>query len=125
KTLLRDQPEQTNVVIEAAADKLRGCIAEVDAALTSRVRETNPEIIAGEVEFDRATDAQWIWLRKLLEGWAAAFGHPGLNGLSKERQAKADLPKLRQRAERARKLHERLFGAEGTNWAQRAYIEQV
>ncbi|HLT37312.1 MAG TPA: hypothetical protein VK034_13560 [Enhygromyxa sp.] len=125
KTLLRDQPEQTNVVIEEAADKLKDCIAEVDVALTERVRETNPELVAGEVDFDRATDTQWIWLRKLLEGWAASFGHPGLNGLSKERQAKADLPALRRRAERARKLHERLFGAEGTNWAQRAYIEQV
>jgi hypothetical protein len=125
KTLLEDKPDPPNPVIEDAASKLELCLVEVDKALTARVREINPEIIAGEVEFDRATDTQWIWLRKLLEGFALAFGHPGLAALPEELQTKANLPALRLKAERARKLHDRLFGAEGTNWAQKAYIEQV
>ncbi len=127
KTMLRDKPppELTNEVVEKHAGRLFLCLAEVDAAQTMRVRETNPEIVASEGEFDRGTDTWWIWFRKLLEGWANALGHPGLDALTPERQAKISLPTLRERGKRARKLHERLFGAEGTAFTQRAYIEQV
>jgi hypothetical protein len=125
KTLLKDKSETTNAVIDKAAVRLASCIIEVETAITARIRELNPELVANEGDFDRATDTLWIWLRKLLEGWAAALGHTGLTALSQELQAKADLPALRLRSERARKLHERLFGAEGTSWTQRAYAEQV
>ncbi|MFO7566610.1 MAG: hypothetical protein R6X02_28460 [Enhygromyxa sp.] len=125
KTLVHDKPPQTNVVIEVATKKLVSCLGEVDTALTTRIRESNRTVVLNAVEFDRATDVQWIWVRRLLEGWAGAFGHKGLDGLSEPLQAKVDLPALRERAERARKLHDRLFGAEGTMWTRRAFIEQV
>lgn len=125
KTLVEDKPEQTNEVIELAAARLLACIAEVMTAITARHRETNPEIIATEVELDRSADTLWIWLRKLLEGWATALGHAGLEALSKELAEKVGLPALREKAELSRKLHERLFGAEGTRWTQRPFIEQV
>ncbi|KIG14770.1 hypothetical protein DB30_06356 [Enhygromyxa salina] len=96
----------------------------VDAALIGRFREINPQVLASEIEFDRAADVSWVWLRKLLEGWRDVLSHPGLNALPPALQATVDLPALRVRAKQARSLHERLFGADGTAWVMSSFIEQ-
>jgi hypothetical protein len=124
KTLIRDKPELMNPSIAASLDRLATQVAEVDAAMMQRFREVNPQVLASEAEFDRAADAAWVWLRKLLEGWRDIGVHPGLAALPPDLQVKVGLPKLREKAERARDLHERLFGAEGTNWVMSSFIEQ-
>lgn len=124
KTLIRDKPDITNPTIEASHGKLNGQIEIIDAALIGRFREINPELLASEIEFDRSADITWVWLRKLLEGWRDLGTHPGFNALPPELQDTIALPALRVRGEQARKLHERLFGADGTNWVMSSFIEQ-
>jgi hypothetical protein len=124
KTLIRDKPEVLNPTIAKSLERLSAQVDEVDAALIERFRSINPQLIASEMEFDRATDMGWVWLRKLLEGWRELGSHPGLSAMSPELQNKANLSGLRKRAETAGSLHERLFGAEGTAWVMSSFIEQ-
>ena len=124
KTLIRDKPKISNEGIDLSLAKLEAQVQITDVALVERFREVNPQLIAGEIEFDRGGDINWIWLRKLLEGWRDAWAHPGLDVLPPALQAKVNLPAMRARAEQARKLHDRLFGAGGTNWVMSSFIEQ-
>jgi hypothetical protein len=124
KTLIRDKPEVLNPSIAKSLERLTAQVDEVDIALIDRFRSVNPQLIASEMEFDRATDMGWVWLRKLLEGWRELGSHPGLAAMSPELQNKANLSGLRKRAEMAASLHERLFGAEGTAWVMSSFIEQ-
>lgn len=124
KTLIRDKLEVMNPTIAASLARLIAQVDEVDAALIDRFRAVNPQLIASEMDFDRATDMAWVWLRRLLEGWRDLGSHPGLAALPPALQAQANLESLRKRAETARSLHERLFGAEGTAWVMSSFVEQ-
>jgi hypothetical protein len=124
KTLIRDKPEVLYPSIAMSLERLNIQVQEVDVALIERFRSVNPQVIASEMEFDRSTDMAWVWLRRLLEGWRDLGSHPGLAALPPELQAIANLPGLRKRAEAARILHDRLFGAEGTGWVMSSFIEQ-
>jgi hypothetical protein len=124
KTLIRDKPEVLTPSIAMSLNRLIAQVEEVDAALIDRFRAVNPQLIASEMEFDRSTDMAWVWLRRLLEGWRDLGSHPGLAALAPELQGQANLAGLRKRAETARSLHERLFGAEGTAWVMSSFIEQ-
>lgn len=124
KTLIRDKPVPATPYIDESCERLEAQVAETDIALAKRFRETNPTFVASEVEFDRAADAAWIWLRRLLEGWRDVYGHPGFDALPFDLQQQLDLPKLRARADQARILHDRLFGVTGTNWTTTSFIEQ-
>ena len=68
KTFATLVPEQASPAILDAIKKLAGMVVEVERALIARVREANPELLATEVEFDRATDTQWLFLRRVLCG---------------------------------------------------------
>lgn len=124
KTLRRDTPKKTNDAIELSAARLDEFIAVVRLALMGRFREINPKIIATETEFDRGVDINWVWMRKLLEGWRDAFGHPGLDALPPKLQEAVNLPALRHKARLAGDLHDRLFGAEGTVWVMSNWMVQ-
>jgi hypothetical protein len=124
KTLLRDTPVQATVAIEAAASGLEAHVMHVEQALTLRMVATNAEVIASEVDFDRAVDGLWLWLRRELEAYVI-YEHPGLAALSKERRLEAGLDALASDAARARTLRDRLFGPEGTNFTTTPYAEQV
>jgi hypothetical protein len=126
KTMLLDKPEDpSNEVVEQAAARLEACVAEVDEALTVRAGEENPEIVASEREFDSSTDGLWVWLRKLLLGWHEALSTPGLDALPDKLKVQCDLPAARARGERARKLHERLFGANGSKFVRGPFVSQA
>lgn len=125
KTLLRDKPKHAPLVVERSAEKLAVMLVEVHTAMVSRMREYSPRVVAAENEFDRAVDVNWITLRKLLECYRDAFSHPGLDMLPPGVQAKIDLPKLRHKAALADSLHERLFGADGTQWVSSGWVVQA
>jgi hypothetical protein len=125
KTLLRDQPAAENAMIKAASVKLAAHVAQVDKALSARVRAKNPAVVAREIDFDRAVDTSWMFLRRLLELCALAFGHEGLGHLAPERQAQLNLPQLRKLAALAQSLHEQLFAAEGTAFTQASFAIQA
>lgn len=125
KTLLRDVPDQANEAMKKAAGKLADLVARIEAALEARMRAGNPHLAAREIEFDRAVDSLWIFLRDVLELCAQAFGHPGLEQLSPARQAAIDLPQLRVLAGRAASLLEQLFAAEGSAFMRASLTVQV
>jgi hypothetical protein len=124
KTLLRDKPMQATMAIEAAAGDLEAHVTRVEQALTLRMVATNAEVIASEVDFDRAVDGLWLWLRRQLEAYVI-YEHPGLAALSKAQRLEAGLDALASDAARARALRDRLFGPEGTNFTTMPYAEQA
>lgn len=124
KTLLRDKPNKATMAIEAAANELEAHVAQVEQALTRRMVTANAEIIASEVDFDRAVDGLWLWLRRRLEAYEI-YEHPGLAALSEARRLEAGLDELESDAARARALRERLFGPAGTNFTATPYAEQA
>ena len=124
KTLLRDKPAQTNQVILTAAERLEAMIGRVNKALVARLIALNPELIASEVEFDRAVDALWLMLRRSLE-LRTAYANPGLDALSEELAAQADLPGAREEAREAARLWSRLFASDGTSFTRSSYVVQA
>ncbi len=125
KTMLRDLPADPSPIVVHAAAQLTELIKEIRAALIVRFRESNPQLLATELDFDRSVDSCWVWLRKLLEGWRDLLSHPGLDALPQPVQEQINLPMLRKRAAIAAKLHDRLFGAEGTKWVQSSWVVQA
>ena len=125
KTLLRDMPESANGPVEKTAAKMKAQIELIEDDFSARMRAKNARLIARELQFDRATDALWILLRVLLDRYARAYGHSGLELLSPERQAEIELPKLRALASRAASLHGQLFAADGTQFTRSAFTAQV
>jgi hypothetical protein len=124
KTLLRDKPTQATMAVEAAANDLGAHVTRVEQALTLRMVETNAEAIASEVDFDRAVDGLWVWLRRELDAYVI-YEHAGLAALSKAQRLEAGLDALASDAARARALRDRLFGPEGTNFTTMPYAEQA
>ena len=124
KTLLRDQPTISNEIIKASRDRLEKLIAKIDAILIARFIESNPELIATEVSFDRGVDGLWVLLRQMLEQ-RRAFAHPGLDALPPELAKQAGLGERREEARAAQRLWTRLFAAEGTAFTKTRYILQV
>jgi hypothetical protein len=124
KTMRRDAPEQSNVVIDEALAALDEEIARVDLVLVARVIANNPQLLTSAVDFDLAVDGLWVFLRRLLEG-NEAYAHRGLERLPKSLAEKGHLAKLRVRAKRARRLWERLFGADGTKFVKLSYMAQA
>jgi hypothetical protein len=124
KTLLRDKPTQATAAIDAAAGDLEAHVTRVEQALTLRMVATNAEVIASEVEFDRAVDGLWLWLRRELEAYVI-YEHSGFAALSKAQRLEAGLDGLVSDAARARALRDRLFGPEGTTFTTMPYAEQA
>jgi hypothetical protein len=125
KTVAEHETELTSASVEAARAELVAHIATIDAALAARLRAKNPRLLALELEFDRAVDSLWIFLRKLLELCAQAYGHAGLELLSPERRAELELDLLRALAKQAAALYEQLFAAEGTSFVKLPFPEQA
>ena len=127
KTLLHGRPtgEQADPIVDKAAARLAAMVADADRALSDRLRESNAGLQAIEVEFDRAVDKSWVWLRVLLEGYRDAFGHAGLDALPEPLAAQADLAELRRLAALAGRLHSILFSAEGTKWVTKGWQVQA
>jgi hypothetical protein len=124
KTLVHDKPDITNPTIDISIDNLSKEITVAGTAMIGRFREFNPLLIAGEVDFDRSVDTVWIWVRRTIEAWRDIASHPGLGVLPPDLQDQVKLPALRAKGELAKKLHNRLFGADGTNWVKSSFIEQ-
>ena len=114
KTLVRDAPAKQNEPVIVALGRLIKQIEIVSDALSRRLRQSNPHIVARELEFDRALDALWVLLRSYLAQLGQAYGHPGLDSLSLERKKAIGLDELRELAAKATSIHEQLFAAEGT-----------
>lgn len=124
KTLRRELPAQTNVVIETAATRLDQLTERIDAVLMARFVESNPELVASEVSFDRSVDGLWVMLRELLEA-RRAYAHPGLDALPPELAEAVDLEARRKEARTAERVWNRLFAAAGTTFTQARFIVQV
>lgn len=125
KTVVQHELELSSDSVQAAQKALIAYIETIDDAVDARLRSKNPGLVALELDFDRAVDSHWVFLRTLFELCMQAFGHAGLDKLSPERQAEVQLPLLRTLAKKATALHEQLFAAEGTQFVSASFPEQA
>ncbi len=124
RALLKLRPAKSNSVLDKAAIKLETTLVELETSLTDRLRSSNSDAPVREIDFDRATDGLWVSLRDRLNSWLA-FEHQGLDALPSDLHEQAKLTHAKQQAARARKLHDRLFGANGMAFVQQPFFEQA
>lgn len=129
RALVDSQPHEAPAHAANTGKKLKRLVSEAESALTERRREAPSADGPAEVLLDQATDGLWVALRDRLAAWAA-FEHPSLDALLPKGKAKASpgrssLAAARKRAVRARKLSERVFGAEGLAFLRLPYAEQA
>ena len=125
RTLEREAPAEPPAFVTDKLGAMVEVLDRIDLALAVRFRENKPQSSGLEQLFEGATDTSWIFFRKQLEGIRDTYGHPGLRALPTHLQTKVGLDALRERAERAASLHERLFGAAGTGWVRSSWVEQA
>jgi hypothetical protein len=128
RALLELRPESGSSQLDRIADKLERLVSEGEATLTTRRRESIPADHAIEITLDGAADALWTTLRNGLDHWSV-FEHPGLVGMLQAHGRRSStavaLAQARKKAERARELSGRLFGADGLAFLRLPYPEQA
>jgi hypothetical protein len=121
-------PRDASPQVDRIADKLEHLVSEGETMLTTRRRESAPTDHTMEVLLDALADSLWSTLRNRLDGWSV-FEHRGMaNVLSvhvKRTATAAALALARKKAERARALSGRLFGAEGLAFIRLPYPAQA
>ena len=124
KAVLGRAPSLDVPLVLDAIERLAKAAAQADAALTTRLRERNPELVGAELACDRAVDGLWKLLRDLLASYAA-YEHEGFDALAQTPAFTEQLEVMRERAAAARELGERVFGHDGLAFTRLPYIEQA
>jgi hypothetical protein len=128
RALLELCPRDASPQIDRIVSKLEQHVAEGEAMLTTRRRESAPTDYSVEMSLDGLADSLWSTLRTRLDGWGV-FEHRGMTGVLQahgRRSATAvTLARARKQAERARELSSRLFGAEGLAFIRLPYPAQA
>lgn len=121
KALLERVPEQSPAYVLEASARLALTVEEIEQALTRRL---GTRANAGlERAFDFFVDRLWIYSRGALEFWSV-YEHPGVGLLAPAEQEAAKIELGRQRAVRARELHQLLFGG-GVDFLSMSYPDQA
>lgn len=128
RALLELRPTEAPSQLERIAGKLELLVAEAEASLTMRRRESAPADRSAELSLDSAADALWSTLRNRLDAWGV-FEHSGLAAVLREQGKRSAtalaLGQARGKAVRARELSGRLFGSEGLAFIRLPYPEQA
>lgn len=128
RALMNARPEKPPAHVARAADRLEALIAEGEAALTVRRREQAPIDASDDVAFDTAVDGLWGALRDRLSAWTV-FAQAPIESLAgpkaRKSAATVELARARKKAEHARALLAKLFGAEGLVFTRQPWAEQA
>lgn len=128
RALLELCPRGVSVQLDRIADKLSELVSEGEAMLTVRRRESVPSDHSFELWLDALADTLWSALRNRLDGWGV-FEHRAMAGVIQEHAKRSAvavaLSRARKKAERARALSTRLFGAEGLAFIRLPYPAQA
>lgn len=128
RALVELRPDQAPPQLHRIAGKLELLIAEAEASLTTRRRESAPAYRTHELSLDNAADSLWSMLRDRLDTWGA-FEHPGLAGVVRAHSRRSTtavvLAQARGKAAQARELSGRLFGSGGLAFLRLPYPEQA
>jgi hypothetical protein len=120
-SLVDRQPADIPDYVSKAALRMIDAVGLLEQALTERLDRRAD--LGLERSFDVLVDRVWIGLRSHLEFWQL-YEHEGIELLSPELQAEADVTKARELATIARELLDRLFG-DGVDFLQLSYPEQA
>jgi hypothetical protein len=128
RALLELRPKGMSAQLDRIADKLALLVAEGEAMLTARRRESVPTDHSFELWLDALADSLWSLLRNRLDGWGA-FERRAMASLlqahAKRSAIAIALSLACKKAERARALSTRLFGAEGLAFIRLPYPAQA
>jgi hypothetical protein len=124
RNLLARVPKPTTERVHDAAARLQADFDVLETAITKRQALASELTLEQEAELDEFVDSLWIDLHARLESWAT-FEHPGLRVLASTGPATVDYGRYIDRAEQAREIMQRLFGAGGTSFVARGYREQA
>lgn len=128
RALLELCPKEQSPQLDRIATKLERIVAEGEAMLTTRRRESAPIDHSADLSLDALADSLWGALRNRLDGWGV-FEHPAWAGVlpahGKRSATAVALAQARKKAERARELSTRLFGAEGLAFVRLPYPAQA
>lgn len=128
RALLEQRPTDASSQIDRIADKLEQVVSDGEVMLTMRRREAAPTDHFSEVLLDALTDSLWSTLRTRLDGWSV-FEHRAMAGVlqahAKRSATGVALALARKKAERARDVSGRLFGAEGLAFIRLPYPAQA
>jgi hypothetical protein len=112
KTLASRVPGDVPAYVEEGKSAMLAVVAEAEAAMVIRLRESNEARLTADLNFDNAIDGLWALLRERLKGWSR-YERPGLDVLLHDKALKVDFEEVRIKAARAGVLATQLFG-EGT-----------
>lgn len=126
KALEAAAPEDAPAHVEQVKDLLHDASEEAEDAMIVRLREDNEGGANADQTLDIAVDPLWSLLRRRLADWGV-YVREGLDFLEDDPEAPpdVDIEELRDKATRARKISERLFGNGGLTFVQRPYPEQA
>lgn len=128
RALLELCPKGVSAQLDRIADKLAQLVSEGEAMLTARRRESVPSDHSFEMWLDALADSLWSLLRNRLDGWGV-FEHRAMTGVLQAHARRSSvavaLSLARKKAERARALSVRLFGAEGLAFIRLPYPAQA
>jgi hypothetical protein len=128
RALIELCPRDASPQIDRISDKLEHLVSEGETMLTTRRRESAPTDHTMEVLLDALADSLWSTLRNRLDGWSV-FEHRGMASVlpahGRRSVTATTLALARKKAERARALSGRLFGAEGLAFIRLPYPAQA
>lgn len=128
RALVDLHPKGVSPQLDRIAGKLVDLVSEGEAMLTTRRREAVPTDHSPDLWLDALADTLWSMFRNRLDGWSV-FEHRAMASVlqpyAKRSSIAVALSLARQKAERARGLSVRLFGAEGLAFIRLPYPAQA
>lgn len=128
RALVETRPIDASPQIDRIAERLDQLVSEGEDMLTARRRESAPIDHSMETVLDPLADSLWGTLRTRLDAWSV-FEHRGMASVlqahGKRSATAVALARARDKAERARALSSRLFGAEGLAFIRLPYPAQA
>lgn len=125
RALLAAQPSAPPGLVQTAIDKLTQEVQDTEAALTVRHRELDPGDPVLDTRLDAAIDNTWTAFRDRIQSWLA---FETLDQVLNDRNTEGVPQEIitgAERAERARRLLNRLFLSEGLTFLRQSYTAQV
>ncbi|PRP95508.1 hypothetical protein ENSA5_38610 [Enhygromyxa salina] len=126
KALEAAAPDNAPAHVDKVKGLMRDTSDDAEDAMIVRLREDNEGSASADQTLDIAVDPLWSLIRRRLDDWGV-YMREGLNFVEDDPDAppEVDIEELRDKATRARKISERLFGVGRLNFIQRPYAEQA
>jgi len=124
RELLQRTPKPTTEQVLDAGIRVRNELQELETGIGKWRQVASEATLAEESALDGFVDGLWTSLHMRLESWAT-YERAELLSLSTTRRGKVDYEPYIAAAQRARDIHETLFGEDGTEFVRRNYAEQA